>query len=183
MLANSLSVLRIGLVPFVLLSLHRDSDSPSWTSIVLLVGAATTDLLDGFVARRLNQVTRLGCVLDPVADKLFVAGLAIALVLWRDFPPWLLFMQLLRDGAIIAVGVYLFKSRGLVPAASRLGKYATFCMVLTIIAYVFAAPPPVTATLVTASATLLVLSSLDYGRTFLRIRSDQADESKVSVRD
>ena len=118
-----------------------------------------------------------------MADKLFVTGLAIALVLWRDFPPWLLLMQLLRDGAIVAVGVYLFKARDFVPAASRLGKYATFCMVLTIVAYVFAAPSPVTGTLVIATTALLVLSSIDYARTFLRIRSGQTDESGGSVRD
>ena len=178
MLANCLSLLRIGLVPFVLISLHGDGGDPSWTSIALILAAAATDLLDGLAARRFDQASRIGRVLDPVADKIFVASLGLALVFWRSFPWWLLAAQLARDAAILTAGVYLFRTRDTVPGASRLGKYATFGMVLTMIGYAFSLPAVVRTILVAAAAVLLFLSSLDYGRTLLRIRRQESQKEK-----
>lgn len=172
MLANCLSLLRIGLVPFVLLSLHRDGDSASWTSIAFILGAAATDLLDGMAARRLDQVSRVGRILDPLADKIFVASLGLGLVFWKGFPWWLLAAQLARDAAILTAGVYLFKVRNIVPVASRLGKYATFCMVLAMISFVLPFHALAQGILVAAAATLLLLSALDYGRAMMCMRRE-----------
>ena len=87
MLANSFSLLRMGLVPFLLWSLHRDGSGLSSLSAALLIAAAATDWLDGVAARRLGQVSRLGRILDPLADKLLVGSLGAGQVGYdRPFP-------------------------------------------------------------------------------------------------
>jgi cardiolipin synthase len=95
----------------------------------LFVAAALTDALDGLLARVLDLRTRLGAVLDPLADKLLTVTGLVALVLDGQLPGWLLGLVLLRDGCIALAVVVLRASGRAVPAApSRLGKYATFLL-------------------------------------------------------
>ena len=164
MLANFLSVLRVLLLPFLLYTLKQDGDSVSPITVGLLLLAAVTDLADGYVARRFNQVSRLGEILDPLADKIFLGCLAAALVCWRDFPLWLLAMLVVRDLCIVAAGLFLLRTRLLVIPANRIGKYTTVCMVVTALSFIMGAPQTVKAPLIYAAAALLVGSSLSYAR-------------------
>jgi len=103
--ANQLTMLRMALVPaFVLLTLSREF---TWALVVFVV-AGLTDALDGYVARHANQSTRLGAMLDPVADKL-LSGSAYVVLTWSSvvacaLPVWLTVTLLFRD-AMIVVGV------------------------------------------------------------------------------
>ena len=121
LLANALSVLRIVMVPFVIHSVYRGAQSPDTAfpslTVALLFAAAATDLLDGFVARRTGQISRLGKILDPVADKLFIGCVSVALVWWREFPLWLLTIQVARDLAIVSVGSVMLKKHHIVVSA------------------------------------------------------------------
>ena len=96
--ANQLTMLRMALVPaFVLLTLDRQF---TWALVVFVV-AGLTDALDGYVARHANQSTRLGAMLDPVADKLLV-GSAYVVLTWSSvvqctLPAWLTVTLLFRD--------------------------------------------------------------------------------------
>ncbi len=126
-IANQLTMLRMALVPpFVLLVLDRQY---TWALVVYVVAAAT-DALDGWVARHAHQSTRLGQMLDPVADKL-LAGAAYLLLTWGPglscaLPAWLTVSLLFRDAMIVvsvvivnlAVGPRTF-------APSVLGKVST----------------------------------------------------------
>lgn len=169
MLANSVSLLRIGLVPLLLWSLHRDGSGLSWISAVLLMTAAASDCLDGIAARRLGQVSDLGRILDPLADKLLVGSLGIALVFWRGFPLWLMVLQLARDVAIVTAGVALLRYRGVVASASRAGKGATVAMVFAIGSYIIGLPAPIQRLSVFAAAALLLVSSVGYVRALRRM--------------
>ena len=169
MLANSLSLLRMGLVPVLLWSLHRDDSGLSSLSAALLISAAATDWLDGAVARRLGQVSQLGRILDPLADKLLVGSLGIALVYWRGFPLWLVVLQLFRDTAIVAVGLFLLRSRAVVLAASRAGKLATASMLLTIFSYLFDLGEVLQVLAAAATAALILFSSVGYGRSLRQV--------------
>ena len=91
MLANGLSLSRICLAPVVVYGLYRDGQGVGPITLVLMLVAGVTDLLDGWVARRLGQTSRLGRVLDPLADKLFIGSVCVGLVVLRAFPFWLLF--------------------------------------------------------------------------------------------
>jgi len=164
MLANFFSVLRLLLLPFVLYSLKQDGDAASPTTVVLLLLAAATDILDGYVARRFAQVSRLGQILDPLADKIFLGGLAASLLFWRDFPLWLLVMLVVRDVGIVLAGLFLLRTRNLVIPANRIGKCTTVCVVCTAVSFLLGAPGAVKLPLVYAAAALLVISSLSYVR-------------------
>jgi cardiolipin synthase len=131
-LANQLTMLRMALVPlFVILVMAGQFQ---W-ALVVFVTAGLTDALDGFVARR-TQVTRLGQMLDPVADKL-LAGSAYALLTWGTMvhcplPTWLTVTLLFRDGMLVVAVVVVNLTIGpRVFAPSRLGKVSTGLILLT----------------------------------------------------
>ena len=168
MLANLLSILRVLLIPFLLHFIAQGPTAQLQTFLLLLIAGAT-DIVDGWVARRYNQVSRLGKILDPLADKIFLACLLGGLVLWRDLPLWLLGMLFVRDLGIVLVGGLLLRSQGLVIAANRWGKYTTFCMVLTALSYVLEAPTSLRTGLVMAAAALVVVSSLSYAQLAFRL--------------
>jgi cardiolipin synthase len=166
MLANGLSLLRLLFLPFVL---HALKQSQTLAAVALLLAAAATDLADGYVARRLGQVSRLGKILDPLADKVFLVGLATALVLWHGFPLWLLLALGVRDLGILLAGLLLLRARNLVVPANRLGKYTTACMSLTCLSYLLPAPGLLRQVLTGAAALLVLASSLSYSLLLRRI--------------
>ena len=120
---NGISAVRLLLVPVfaVLLAQHHDA----WAFVVLAVSGAS-DWLDGVLARRLHQVSELGKVLDPAADRLFIFVTLVALA-WRDVVPWwLVVVIVLRDVLMGALLVPLaHQGYGPLPV-SFLGKAATF---------------------------------------------------------
>lgn len=171
LLANALSVLRIVMVPFVIHSVYRGAQSPDTAfpslTVALLFAAAATDLLDGFVARRTGQISRLGKILDPVADKLFIGCVSVALVWWREFPLWLLTIQVARDLAIVSVGSVMLKKHHIVVSASRLGKYSTVSMAVTMLTHVIDVGDGLRQIMIWATTALLVASTVGYGRRLL----------------
>jgi len=123
---NLLTYLRLLAVP-VFVSLHLGG-RPGWALVVFL-GAALTDSLDGMLARLLHQQSKLGAFLDPLADKLLMGAALIVLFVENEAPLWMVVLVAFRDGAM-ALGAVVVRRKGLdVPAApSRVGKYATFAL-------------------------------------------------------
>lgn len=123
---NLLTYLRLFALPvFVVLHL---GGRPGWALVVFLA-AALTDSLDGLLARLLDQRTKLGAFLDPVADKLLTGAALIVLFVEGEAPLWMLLLVAFRDGSM-ALGAVMVRRKGLeLPAApSRVGKYATFAL-------------------------------------------------------
>ncbi|MFT5087476.1 MAG: CDP-diacylglycerol--glycerol-3-phosphate 3-phosphatidyltransferase [Candidatus Latescibacterota bacterium] len=176
MLANLLSLSRVFLT-IPLAYCLRQGDEAILSTIALLLLAAATDLADGFAARRLGQVSRLGKMIDPLSDKIFLTILLGSLVIWHDFPIWLLGLLLFRDTAIVAIGIFLLRSRGLVIAANRWGKYTTACMGFTTLSYILPAPDPLRLAMTTLATVLVLISSLSYAHIFRQVISgvDAAD--------
>ena len=162
MLANALSLLRIALVPFIVHSLRRPPEQAVWWTLALLAIAALTDLADGFVARRFNQVSRTGRILDPIADKIFLVSVGFALVIWREFPTWLLVTLLVRDLGIVVAGAFLLGRCDIVVPPNRIGKNTTGVLVLTAVSFVVDTPELLRHGLVGISAVFLLLSSASY---------------------
>ena len=96
-LPNLLSALRLALVPVFLLLLL--SNNQLW-SIIVLAFSGLTDFLDGFLARKLNQTTRLGQLLDPAADRLYIFATLVGLSATGHIPFWLMIIvvSLFRPG-------------------------------------------------------------------------------------
>jgi cardiolipin synthase len=125
-LPNALSALRLAGVPlFLWLVLGPEEDG--WALVVLMV-SGVTDFLDGWLARRLNQMSKLGQLLDPVADRLYILAAVIGLAL-RDIIPWWMAVSLPLRDVLIVCAVPLLRTRGYsVLPVHFLGKAATFCL-------------------------------------------------------
>jgi CDP-diacylglycerol--glycerol-3-phosphate 3-phosphatidyltransferase len=138
-LPNTITVLRCGAVP-VLLTLPFYSDRES--SVVIawtFIAAAVTDLLDGWLARRGKQVTQIGKLLDPVADKLLVSTSLVVLLAVGRIPSWAVWMVVVIIGRELAVtGLRgLASAAGQVMAANWLGKAKTLAQNIAIGALLF----------------------------------------------
>jgi CDP-diacylglycerol---glycerol-3-phosphate 3-phosphatidyltransferase len=141
-LPNTITVVRVGVVPILLL-LPWFSDRPG----SIFIGwcftlAAFSDLLDGWLARRGQQVTRIGKLLDPLADKLIVSTALIVLVATERIENWAAWMAVVIVGRELAVtGLRgLASSQGQVMAASGYGKLKTFAQNVAIGAMIFHYP-------------------------------------------
>ena len=123
---NLLSFLRLLGVPlFLWLVLVREADG--WAFLVLAV-SAFTDYLDGKLARRWHQISRVGQVLDPLADRLYIFSTIVALTLREIIPLWFAVLLVGRD-VFLAFLVPALRRRGLtVLPVHFLGKAATFCL-------------------------------------------------------
>lgn len=126
---NRITLMRIFLVPLLLVFLMSPH---GWhpiiaTSIFLI--AAFTDWLDGHLARSTNQVTRLGQLLDPMADKLLVTAALVSLVGRQQVPAWLVVTILCRELAVTGLRA-LAADQQLIIAAGTGGKYKTFFLLL-----------------------------------------------------
>lgn len=96
---NIITVFRLGLLPVLLWALViREYEIAFW----LFVAASLGDGLDGWLARRLNQMSRLGALLDPIADKLTILGIAWILAAQGTLPVWMAALMSLRDLIIVA---------------------------------------------------------------------------------
>lgn len=122
---NAISLVRLALVPvFAVLIVGRED---VWALVVLAV-SGLTDWLDGVLARRLNQVTRLGQMLDPLADRLFIFVTLLGLA-WREVVPlWLVGAIVARD-LVLALTVPVLARLGYGTLnVSQVGKLATFAL-------------------------------------------------------
>jgi cardiolipin synthase len=130
-LANWLTVLRILLIPvFVSLLVYRKPGP----ALVVFAGAALTDLLDGWIARRRGSQSRLGAFLDPLADKLLLTASFVTLTYLKVLPFWIAAVVLSRD-VILVIGtmlVYMLGAR-VHPRPTWVGKAATFFQILTVL--------------------------------------------------
>ncbi len=107
-LSNFLSFSRILLIAPIVWFLHLGARQPehNLTALALMLAGAVTDMLDGWLARKLNQVTNIGRIIDPIADKIGIGIVFLFLALSRpDFPMWFFIVVVLRDVLIFLTGV------------------------------------------------------------------------------
>ena len=122
---NMLSILRLLLVPVFLWLLIADQ---FLIALLVLMFASFTDWLDGFIARKFNQITSLGKVLDPSADRLFILATLIGLTVNEIIPAWLAIVIVARD-VLLLIGYPISASHGYGPLPVHfLGKAATFAL-------------------------------------------------------
>lgn len=181
-LPNSLTVGRIFLVPILVVVLLTEYDGSSIAGISkALIAAAIfgfasiTDWLDGYLARRRNQVTALGQMLDPIADKLLTSAAFISLVQLGLAPAWMVAVIVGREFAVTALRS-VAHSRGVALPASRLGKLKMSSQVVAILLLILGwGPLPALALIGYVALWAVVVSALvsgvDYYRRFQRLTS------------
>jgi len=129
-ISNSLSILRIILAFPVAFFIYTDKMT---IGIIIGIIAGITDFLDGFLARKLNQITELGKIIDPIADKIFVGLLAFVMIFVDLLPLWFFLAVIIRDLLILAGGLYLTKKYKIVLQSNFEGKATFFLILLTIL--------------------------------------------------
>ncbi len=139
-LPNALTLLRIFFVPLLVAALVQEDATYSLGGLVLsneivalliFLSAAFTDLLDGYLARRWNQITTVGMLLDPVADKLLISAALVALVQVHRVPGWMAVLIIGREFAVSGLRS-IAASEGYTIQASELGKTKMVTQVLAI---------------------------------------------------
>lgn len=162
---NAISLLRIALVaPILLLILN---DGFAW-AIILFCIAGFSDGVDGYLAKRFGWRTRLGAMLDPIADKLLVAGMFITLAYMQHIPVWLASVVILRDVVIVAgATAYNFLVGPVQGEPTRISKLNTALELLFLLFVMsragFGWPDEITNTVLGASILVtVVISGVDY---------------------
>ena len=126
---NCLTLIRIALLPVVV---WRFRKGDSMGALIVYLLAMLTDAVDGFIARRYNQVTALGKLLDPLADKLSLVTLIALFVADGQIPLWLMGIILLKEVAMVVGGAVALK-RGIVVYALPIGKITTVAFITSIV--------------------------------------------------
>ncbi|MEO1403912.1 MAG: CDP-diacylglycerol--glycerol-3-phosphate 3-phosphatidyltransferase [Cyanobacteria bacterium J06635_1] len=124
-LPNWITVSRLIGIPLIFVLLADPTDGRRWLATAVFLIAAGTDWLDGYLARRLNQVTDLGKFLDPLVDKLLVLAPLMVLVALGQVPAWGVFLILARELTIAGWRVSPTMQQGNVPGANLWGKAKT----------------------------------------------------------
>ena len=122
---NVLSFIRLALVPVFLVLIIAGRDG---LALLVLVVSSVSDYLDGVIARRFRQITRLGQLLDPAADRAFIFAALIGLAIREVIPWWLVVVIVARDLMLVVLGVVL-ANHGFGPLpVHHLGKAGTLCL-------------------------------------------------------
>jgi cardiolipin synthase len=184
---NLLSLVRLALIPLFLGFLLTEQDL---AALATLIAASVTDFLDGYLARRLNQVTRLGAILDPIVDRLCIVAAVLGLAFRGILPWWLVLVVFARDVALLVVaGVLAAHNVPIVPV-SRVGKLATALLLAALPVLVCAAAVPATSAallpvglvLSVIGATLYWAAGIGYAlATRALIREQRSDTPMPSV--
>jgi CDP-diacylglycerol--glycerol-3-phosphate 3-phosphatidyltransferase len=137
---NALTILRIFFVPLLVAALVQDKGlvwmrpfavTNEWLSLAIFLVAAGTDLLDGYLARRWKQVTTVGTLLDPIADKLLISAALISLVQVRVLPGWMAILIIGREFAVSGLR-QIAAAEGYTIKANDLGKTKMFSQVVAV---------------------------------------------------
>lgn len=160
---------RAVLVVPIVFFLYGSSPVDKWVAVALIVLSSLTDLFDGMLARYRNEVTEVGKIIDPIADKLSVVAVLLTLGFQGRIPLWFLWMAIARDGLIIAGGIYLRRRAGVVLQSNTTGKWAV--VIIALFALIVIIDLPVFSTAASVffgmSVAMVVVSFLLYAKRFV----------------
>jgi cardiolipin synthase len=161
---NVLSLIRIALiVPIAFFVWHDNLIS----ALIIIIIATISDFLDGIIARRLNQISELGKILDPIADKLSIGTLLIVLLCKDRIPPWLALLVVGRDAVILLTSVVCFiRKDKLVIPSNFIGKVAVNVLGLMVLTFIFDIKL-LQQIFVPLSVIFVVISSFSYLKNFI----------------
>lgn len=166
-LPNALTLVRIFAVP-VLVALLMTKNM--LVAALIFLAASLTDLLDGYLARKRGQITTLGVLLDPVADKLLISSAFISLIQWEIVPSWMVVIIVGREFAVSGLRS-IASTQGFAISASELGKIKMVAQVLAITLLILGHQEipvlyPLGQYALYAVVLFAIVSAIDYFRTF-----------------
>ena len=137
----------------------------------LMALSILTDSLDGYLARRLGEVSALGKILDPIGDKICIGVAAIAVTILRDLPWWAMGIIIFRDVGIVIIGTFMVGQLAIVTSSNIWGKATSLFQSLSIMAYAFEVPLRIY--LLAAAMIVTAASSINYAVEFYRLQREQ----------
>jgi len=132
-ISNLISIFRIILLIPVCYLLLTGFESENTLIIILVLCMYFSDLLDGYLARKLGQVSELGKIIDPLADKISVIVISVILLYLGKIPLWFVLIVVLRDIFIMLFGIYLDRKKDIRLMSNYPGKIAVFSIGLIIL--------------------------------------------------
>jgi len=180
-LPNALTLLRILAVPVVVVALLGETPNGDALAAGVFALAAATDGLDGYFARSRGSVTTFGKLMDPVADKLLIVAALVSLVSLHRLEAWVAMVIIARELAVTMMRA-IAAERGVVIAASWLGKTKTVLQIAAVIALIAANPAPAWVNvLVYLAVAVTLISGADYFFG-LRRRFEEEREARAKVK-
>lgn len=128
---NLLTIIRILLIPVFLIIFYSNIDNSLIYSILIFILSGITDVLDGYIARKKNLITKLGIILDPLADKLMLSTVLICLAIKNYIPSWVPIIVLIKEVAMLSGGIILYNKNTVIPS-NKFGKLSTFMFYISI---------------------------------------------------
>ena len=136
---NVLTMIRLLLVPVFVVVYFRTTAEPKYAALAVFAAASLTDMLDGFLARKLNQITDFGKLFDPLADKLMVLTAMVCQALTGVFP-WIAVIVVACKELFMVLGGLFLLSRDVVVYSNIFGKAAQVCFIASLILSFFHVP-------------------------------------------
>jgi CDP-diacylglycerol--glycerol-3-phosphate 3-phosphatidyltransferase len=138
-LPNRLSIIRILFIPLIIILISTEYEELLFASCLLFIIAGITDGLDGYIARKMSMTTKLGLYLDPIADKLLVSSVLIALAYYRMVPLWITIILVAREFLINGLRSF-YAMEGIAVYPSFSGKFKTTLQIIGIACILFNSP-------------------------------------------
>lgn len=166
-LPNFLSLSRLFLLPLILFFLATKKDI---AGLVLMLISWLTDALDGYIARRTNQVTNIGKILDHLVDKIWVGVILVTLVIVKDLPVWIAGVVIVRDLLIVVGASLIIQKKNQIFSSDIIGKITGFFFAVLMVSYLldFSHSNVIRKTLLIAVTVLVFSSSVNYLCGFIR---------------
>ena len=167
--SNMLSLSRVVLaIPFLLVTL-MDVPGGRWWAVAIIVVGALTDNLDGLIARRRNEISEWGKILDPLGDKVGLGAVAVVLLVKNVLPLWFFLVYIGRDLLILAGGMYIRATRGVVLPSNKAGKWTVGVVAGTLLLRLLDVRGWPMDGAMTASVVMIVISFAGYVARFVEV--------------
>ena len=170
---NLLTSLRIVLVPIYLSVFFSSRENAILIAGIVFILAGISDVLDGYIARKYDMTTKLGTVLDPLADKLMTFAVLFSYTWKKIIPPWIIIALGLKEVTMIIGGsiLYLFKGNQVL-ASNVFGKVATVCFYGATLSVIFHLPNTITRVLFILTVVLNIVAFINYLLIYLKMREN-----------
>lgn len=170
---NILTIMRFILVPFYVIVFFSDIKHGVIYATGIFILAGITDVLDGYIARKYNMVTKLGIALDPLADKTMVMTVVLCMYLKGYLPIWVLAFVLAKEFSMICGGLLLFwKMDKTVIPANKYGKLSTFTFYVAIFIVVLDISSYLNYTMISIAVFIALLAFCNYLIGFKKIKKN-----------
>ncbi|SKA97039.1 cardiolipin synthase [Caloramator quimbayensis] len=165
---NFLTLIRFLLIPVFCIIYFSNMNYSFFLSMIIFFIAGITDLLDGYIARKYDLVTKIGTVLDPLADKFMTLTVLFCLAYKDIIPHWIVFPFLIKELIMVIGGINLYKYERVLPA-NHYGKTATILFYISIFMLIF--NKTLGTYLLYLTLVSAVLAFVNYLKHFLNIKS------------